>query len=146
MIFNSENRGFSLLELVMAIAIFSMGAIAAGYLMIDASTTSNMALEKSYASSIAREGLEAISSMRDGGFTSLTPGTYGLATTSNSWIFSGSSDISYAKYTRVVTISSPPGSGTQQYVTVTSNVSWLNARGVTDNVSLTTVLTNWHNN
>ena len=141
-------KGFSLLELIVAIAIFSLGSLAAGYLILDASITSRLGVELSEATSVAREGIEAVGSIRDASYTAMPTGASlslrnvtGLA-----WSLDGSSDIQLSKYTRIISISKTvTGTSSQYYAVVTSTVNWLNARNATDTVNLVTRFTNWRN-
>ncbi len=146
-----SQEGFSLLELVLAIAIFSLGAMAAGYMMINASIVSRQGLENAEAVSIAREGIEAVTSMRDSGFSLLTDGSHGLLLSGGyAWSFTGTSSlatsntkfrqsISIMNYNPDVTLS------TRSYAIVTSTVTWTGASNKADSVSLVTILTNWRN-
>ena len=142
-------RGFSLMELVLAIAIFSIGSIVAGKMLIDANTSTRSDLDKSEAILIAREGIEAVTSIRDSGFSNLIiSGAHGLASGPGGfgWVFAAStSDIVDVKFFRSITITLNPASNFTSTSTAiaTSTVSWMNARSVNEVVTLTTVLTNW---
>jgi len=147
-----KSSGFSLLELVLAIAIFAIGSIVAGNLIIDANTSTRIDLDKAEAALIAREGIEAVASIRDSGFANLTMSSWPHGLTSGSggfgWVFSAStSDIVDTKFFRSIYITLDPTSAPFTSVstaTATSTVSWTNARGIIDSVSLVTVFTNWH--
>lgn len=62
----------------------------------------------SRATLLAEEGLEAVRNIRDAGFANLTEGPHGLATTSNQWNFSGTSDTT-GIYTRQITVTAVAG-------------------------------------
>ncbi|MEI6396901.1 MAG: prepilin-type N-terminal cleavage/methylation domain-containing protein [Candidatus Taylorbacteria bacterium] len=142
-------KGFSLLELVLSISIFAIGSIAAGNLLIDANTATRIDLDKTEAVQIAREGIEAVTSIRDSGFENLIiSGPHGLTSGGGGygWVFSAStSDTVDTRFSRSITITLNPASSftSTSTATVVSTVSWTNARSVTDFVSLTTILTNW---
>ncbi len=151
------NAGFSLLELVLAIAIFAIGSIVAGNLIIDANTSTRIDLDKAEAVQIAREGIEAVTSIRDSGFANIattTPWPHGLmAGPSGScsdcgWAFSpASSTVVDTRFYRSIYITLTPSSAPFTSIStanVTSTVAWINARGFSDSVSLNTVFTNWH--
>lgn len=147
-----RERGFSLLEVVVAVAIFALGAFAAGFLIVDGNTTTRLVIERNDAYLIAREGIEAVTSIRDAGFNSIPGDTnnHGLSNpTGLAWVFSGSSDSSQSgKYIRTVVFNKNPTSApytTTSSAAVTVTVLWTNAKGVPDTVSLSTILTDWRN-
>ena len=141
--------GFSLLELVLSISIFAIGSIVAGNMIIDANTSTRVDLDKAEAVQIAREGIEAVTSIRDSGFANLSiSGSHGLASGGGGygWVFSAStSDLVDSKFYRSITIALNPTSNftSTSTATATSTVTWVSARNKTDSVSLTTVLTDW---
>lgn len=147
------DHGFSLLELVLAIAIFAIGSIITGNLLIDANTATRQDLDKAQAAIIAREGIEAVTSIRDADFDCLvvSAGTHGLSNpTGFAWKLnpsSGTTDVNDTKFLRGISIVTNPAGLTTFTSTstalLTSAVTWLNARNATDTVTLTTVLTNW---
>lgn len=158
-----KKSGFSLLELVLAIAIFAIGSIVAGNLLIDANTATRIDLDKAEAVQIAREGLEAVTSIRDSATNASTTDTGAFSTALSisgagprglqsgvggfGWAFAAStSDLVDTKFFRSITLTLTPSTGpftSTSYANVTSTVVWNNARGVTDSVTLNTVLTNW---
>ena len=147
---SKRNKAFSLMELVLAIAIFAIGSIVAGNLMIDANTATRIDLDKAQAVLIAREGIEAVTSIRDANFAYLSTSTWphGLESGGGGfgWAFStATSTVVEAKFYRSIYITLNPTSDFTSTSTAiaTSTVTWENARGVSDSVSLTTVLTNW---
>ena len=146
------NRGFSLLELVLAISIFAVGSLAAGLLIIDANVSSRTGLDEAQSVLVAREGLEAVTAMRDQAFSNLviTSGPHGLANPSQyTWVFSGTSDLNYNQFSRTIDISLNPPSApfsSTSTATVSSTVAWVTAKGGYSTTTLTTILTNWRNN
>jgi prepilin-type N-terminal cleavage/methylation domain-containing protein len=145
-------KGFSLMELVLALAIFGLGSIVAGNLMIDANVATRIDLDKSDATLIAREGIEAVTSIRDADFDCLvvSSGTHGLSNpTGFNWVLnstSGTSDTTNGKFVRTTTIVTIPTSGLMPITAVatsTVTVTWTDARSVSQSITLSTVLTNW---
>lgn len=86
----------------------------------------------------AQEGLEAARNIRDENYTNLVDGTYGIATSTNQWAFSGASDVS-AGNTRAVTVSAPAANRKS----ISSTVTWQQNIQRAGSVSLVTYLTNW---
>lgn len=137
--------GFSLLELVLAVAIFSMASISIGYLIIDATGTTDINNKKIETIFLAREGIEAVRSIRNAdGFATLVSnvGDNGLDFDSetNTWSFAGASEnvADENVYTRVINI-------TLDNATTTSVVSTVSATSGarTISTSLETKFTDW---
>lgn len=133
------NKGFSLVEVILATAIFALlvTAFVGAYLYGEESTA--LATNRSQAILLAEEGLEATRNIRDASYTNLTTGTHGLVVSSNQWEFSGTSDTTDSFFTRQVVISSP----TPNRKEVTSTVTWQQTPSRTGSVTLTTQFTNW---
>ena len=146
MLIKNKKQGFSLLELLLTIAIFSVVSMGAGYLIIDATVTTDVNTKKISATLLAKEGLEAARSIRDDqGFDHLDIGSDNgvvFDETDNIWGFNGdSSDTSVDNlYTRVVSVDSVSGLGYIKKITSTvTAVSGLRNISVT----LVTYLTDW---
>jgi len=132
------NKAQSLIEMLVAIAIFIGGISLIGFLVIDAGIASRQSSERTRALSLAKEGLEAARSIRDNSFANLVNGSHGLALSANQWVFSGASD-AQDQFTRSVTISEID-SNTKKIV---SNVNWQFSANRPSEVELATYLTNW---
>lgn len=135
------HSGGSLFEVIIAIgllAVFSSTiflAIGSQYLATTGTHQSLTAL------SMAGEGLEAVRSIRDSNWASLTAGSHGVTlSTTSSWAFQGSSDSSDG-FMRVITVTDLSTNEKQ----IVSRVSWLNAQGQTRSTSLATNVSNWRN-
>jgi len=134
----TKEKGFSLIELLLASALFSIVVIAFFAAFIYGQEGTRVAGNRNRATLLAEEGLEAVRNMRDGGFSSLTPGTYGLSTNGGKWSFSGSSDVNDI-YTRNIVISDVDANTKK----ISSNISWQQTLQRSGNLSLVTYLTNW---
>ncbi|MDP2656078.1 MAG: prepilin-type N-terminal cleavage/methylation domain-containing protein [bacterium] len=134
----STTRGFSLVEVILASAVFVLlvTALVGAYLYGQEATA--LAGSRARATMLAEEGLEAVRNIRDSTFNSLTDGTYGLSVTSNQWIMSGTEDVS-GIFTRQITISTVDA----DRKAVVSAVTWPQNDQRTGSVVLTTRLTNW---
>ena len=134
------NKGFSLVEALLAGAIFSLitTALVGSFLYGQEATV--LAGKRARASFLAKEGLEAVRNIRDENFSNLVDGTHGLAVTSNQWNFSGSSDITdiFTRELQIFTINAD----TKQVV---ANVTWQQNLQRSGLVALTSYLTNWDN-
>lgn len=147
-------RGFSFIEIIMAIAIFTIVAGSSvtsllGNFRIQTKTTDN-----SRAAAIANEGIEAVRSMRNNSWSSLVDGSHGLTDVGGTWQFSGTSDLVDGKYTRVINISPANRDGSGNLIAtagttdsnaklVTSTVTWTPTQGGPQSFELTTYVMNW---
>jgi len=140
------NRGFSLLELVLAIGIFALSSVALVTLLIDSNISTKLGLERTTALMYAKEGMIAVQSIQSNGWASLVVGNdYYLANNNDGWSFTGTPGLLEDKYSRKINISLtyPPATSTK---TVDVNVSWNLTPVRIASTTLTTILTNWRNN
>lgn len=135
-----RQAGFSLVEALLAIAVFGLlsSAIIGAIIYGRAATASSG--DHARAAYLADEGIEAVRNIRGAGYANLVDGTYGIAQSANAWTLSGTSDTS-GIYTRSVTIASN-GSNRK---TVTSHVAWTGT-GSGGQIDVTTELANWKAN
>ena len=135
---NEKTKGFSLVEAILAGALFSLivgplvGAIIYGR------ETTAVSGERVRAVFFAEEGLEAVRNIKSDGFGNLIDGTYGLDNSSNQWEFSGSEDTKDI-FTRQIEIATVD----ENTKNITSNVFWEQNGQRSGNVSLVTQLTKW---
>ncbi len=135
----SQNSGFSLVEVILAIAVFVTMTTAIIYASIDAYESHRQGEERIYATMLAEEGLEASRNIRDSGWDNLTSGNHGLTQTENAWNFISESDIDESnRYTRQINISALDN----DRKLITSTVSWEFKPGRTDSIILTSYLFN----
>jgi prepilin-type N-terminal cleavage/methylation domain-containing protein len=162
-----SNRGFTLIEAVVAMTIFSIGIILAVQMVFSARRLSDESKDTVQAANYLEEGLEAVRSVRNAAWTNVgTDGTYALqaitgGTTPWSLVANGSETI--GKYSRSIKIESvrrddTDGSGTltaSDNITtgtgtfddpdtkkITATVTWQQGRR-TVNRTVSTYLTNW---
>lgn len=133
-----KNRGFSLLELTLAVAIFSLGSYAIATTIIDATISTKIATEKTEALFYAQEGIGAVRSIRAEDYANLVNDDYGLDNSGGTWAFSGSSDTILSKYTRVVTVSDVTDA---KKIVVT--ITWDITPAREGSVTLATFLSDW---
>jgi len=151
--FIKNTSGQSLVELIVALAIFSIVVLSASLIFLDNITALKVGNELTEATSLVQEGLDASRSIRDNKFSDLSNGPHGVTRASGYWEFSGSSDTT-GIYTRVITISDVErdedgnvvaSDGTVDVRTkkVLSSVSW-DSRGSTRSTSALSYLTDWN--
>lgn len=135
-------KGFSLIEVILATALFALFVAALVGMYLYGQESTMLAGNRVRASLLAEEGLEAVRNIRDegseGSFDALTAGTYGLATSSNQWVLSGSSDTTDI-FTRSITITDV-GADRKD---ITSTITWQQNPQRSGTLSLVTRLTDW---
>ncbi len=146
---NKKSGGFSLLELVLAVAIFSLGAIAMVTLLIDSNISTRLSSERTNALLYAKEGVSAVRSIRDNSWANLEDGYHGLISDGVNWSFSGASDLIDSsaevddnKYERIVSVIASSTATSTKDVSVT--VTWDLTPSREASVVLQTILTNWN--
>lgn len=135
---NIKNNGFSLLEVILALSLFGLLLTALGGMFFYVNDSVVLAGARARAVMLATEGLEAVRNIRDADFSSLSPGTHGLAISSNQWIFSGVSDTTDI-FTREIIITNIDA----ERKSITTNVTWAQNLQRSGTVSFTTYLTDW---
>jgi len=138
----SNQGGQSLVEILVALAIFSLTMTAAFQLFFGGQSLSvdnrNVALATDY----AWEGMEALRNIRSRNWNELTDGSHSLVFQNNEWMFaSSSSSESQDLFTRTVTI----GTGVSEDIKIaTTTVTWQAEQGGRlQSVVLVEQLTNW---
>lgn len=150
---NFGGSGFSLIEVVISVALFAI--IAGGGItgMIGPLSSGRSSGEVTRATQLAQEGLEAVRSIRDRDFANIVSGTKGIGISSSLWSFTGTSDVS-DKFTRIINIKNASrdaggtlvasgGTTDPDTFVVETDVNWSYSTGDTRTVSMSTLLSNW---
>ncbi len=127
--------GQSMTEVVVALAVITMGFLAVGAMIVPAARTTQGGLARLQATFIAEEGIEAVRSIRNAGFADVSPGVHGLQVADGRFEFVVGSD-SEDQFTRSVEVVDLDVSTKQ----VTSIVVW-DTYGLHEEVRLVTELT-----
>ncbi len=135
---NFQKPGFSLVEAILAGFLFSALATILITVLLYAQENPLLSGQRARAVYLAEEGIEAARAIQENNFANLGIGTFGLATSSNQWTLSGSSDTQDG-FTRSIAVSAL--SASRKAVAVT--VNWVQNAQRSGTVSLNTVLTNW---
>lgn len=148
-----KNKGFSIVEVILAISLFAMFSTAILYLSLDIVQRDSKVELDNVALQYAQEGLEAVRNIRDQNFLLLTNGDHGLQFTNDTWSFIQAPEDVDGFYSRTVTVfdvyRDPSGniatSGDLDPDTkmVISNVTWLQMGIFPRSVTLTTYFSNW---
>jgi type II secretory pathway pseudopilin PulG len=133
------NKGFSLVEIILASALFVLVITAIiGSFIYSRERTMEIA-NRSRAILIAEESIEALKNIRDDSYYELTDGIYGLSTAGNEWSITTSTDIIDNFFTRTIEIGTIDGGRKA----ITSTVSWPQPANQTGTFSLVSYITNW---
>lgn len=151
----SFSAGFSMLELILVVAIFSFTVISAVGLIIQGMRATRLANERAVAGHYAMEGIEAVKSIKNRGYYNLLSGTTGpgVVNTGGVWDFSASTN-TFGKYTRSIkllgvqrdvsgNIVDTGGTFDRDTVEVVSTVTWSFGPGRNESITKTSYISNW---
>lgn len=151
-----NNKGQSILEVILAVAIFGLIASSLMALVTGGFTAMIQGGEQTEAELLAQEAIEGVRSIRDAAWNNLIYVTSSIGRSGNRWIFSSENttetigkftrNISFAPVCRDVSnnFTNCPGSYTDiQSKKVTVTVTWNTTKGETNQVQQSTYLTNW---
>ncbi len=154
-----NERGFSVLEVILAAAIFVVMGVSAVIVVLQGLNTNRLGNEFTVANQYASEGVEVARSIKNRAFANLinSAGT-GVAFSGGNWTFSGSNNTlvhnTGDNYTRVIIVADVQRDGSGNIVSsggtvdpmtkkVTSAVSWNFTSARPENISLSTYLSDW---
>jgi Tfp pilus assembly protein PilV len=129
-----SQKGQSLVEILFAIAVFTIGVVTIGYLIFESFASLQHNLQATQARFLASEGLRAASLLRD----SLEPGTFGLSLEGGTWTFVPAEDAE-GEFTREIHIEEID----LEVYEVTATVAWSSSGDVKRSVVLSTFISNW---
>jgi type II secretory pathway pseudopilin PulG len=134
----TKTTGFSLVELVLSGALFSMIALSlVGAILYSQQSSVEQSLRLK-GSSLATAGITAVRNIRDNDYANLNDGTYGVIKTDAVWSLSAGSDVTDG-FTRTVTIATIDAQTKKVSVTVSLPGMMANRPPVT----LSTFVTDW---
>ena len=134
----NKYSGFSLIEVLLTTAIFSILVVALVGVLSIGQESAVLGGNRAQAAILADEGLEAVRNIRDENFTNLVDGSYGLAKISNQWQFIPAPEVN-GIYNRIIDISTVDANTKL----IVSGVGWQQNLQRTGEVILNTYLTNW---
>lgn len=152
---NFWQTGMSIVEVILAIAIFVMIGAGTVVSITNGLSTTRLAREQQFATALAVEGLEGTTAMRNHNWSNLAVGTYGLSESGGSWSFiPGSDQDPSGRFTRMITVSAISRDGNGNIVTsggtldpnsrmVEVSVIWNVTPTRQNTVSMSQLLTNW---
>lgn len=149
-------KGQSILEVIVAVAIFSLIGAAMASMAVGSFTALTQGGEQTEAVNLAQEGIEAVRAIRDRAWNENIYNKSSIAVNSNEWIFNGEgTEETIGQYARTITFSDVCRDNNDEivvcpgdYIDVHSKkatviVSWEIRSGVVNSVQKITYLTNW---
>ena len=131
-----SNKGFTLIEAVVAMTVFVIGTVGLVQLSTLAKATSEEGQQTVKVSNYLQEGVEATRIIRDANWSNMTPGTYRLnaqAGQSPPWqLISGGSETIDGKYQRQVIIATARREDTDGSGTLTAGDRLVSSGGAFD--------------
>lgn len=151
-----KKSAFSLVEILLGLAIFAVFSAGVFYLSIDSLDTNIKHQNENEALLYAQEGLEAARMIRNKNFTYLVNGEYGLSSTGSTWDFITSPETINDFYTRTITVEdayrdengniAESGTVDTNVKKITSRVDWSWKNYLAKTISLVTYLSDWTGN
>ncbi len=142
-----NNAGFSLLELILAIAIFSLSSFAIATMLIEDNLNTKFNKERTKALYYLKESMDGVISIRnsststDSEWFTMADGDYGLEKADYTWSFLADPDLIDDKYLRTIGILASSTDETTKDVSV--NISWDLTPARRVGLSLNTTFTKW---
>ncbi len=153
-----NNKGQSLLEVIVALAIFALISAVMVTLSIGGFVTLDVGGQQTEAQALAQEGMEAVRAIRDRAWNELIFTTSSVSTSSGQWVFNGEGTNSQSgNYLRTISVTSvcrdlnnniatcPAFYTDVQTKKIISKVEWP-VRNTTNTVQQVSYLTNWDTN
>lgn len=148
-----NKSGFSLVEILLAISIFSIFAVGITYLSLDTLGRDAKVVLNNEALHYAQEGMEVARNIRDRNFLLLTNGDHGLSFSNDVWSFGLAPEPVDNFYERRVTVSdvyrdingniAQEGTLDPDIKKIDSTVAWSQNGIIPRSITLTEYLTNW---
>jgi prepilin-type N-terminal cleavage/methylation domain-containing protein len=132
-----SNKGFSLVEVIVAVGIFSIIAYSGVASVVGSFSSNRLSGEQSQATFLAQEGIEAIRSIRDQSWDNLIDGSHYIAQPGLWQLTNIPSNLGI--FNRTIDISSVDVDTKK----VVSSVSWQFTSGRGNSLALTSYFTNW---
>jgi Tfp pilus assembly protein PilV len=148
-------QGAAITELLIAIAVFTIGMFTLALFMIDILKSTQRVQDINQAVLIAQEGIEAVQSIRDDSFNTIynaETDPYGLERVGSSWTLDNdpgydtttpNSSKSFNRSVYISTVDDLSGDAATNTVMLIRSEVWWESFGGTSTTTLQTYLTNW---
>ncbi len=135
-----NDSGQMLVEVLIALALFVIIITSVITIFFNGQLSAVDNSKVREASSISRNGIEAVRFIRDANWENMLDGQYGLEFSGGQWQFNGTSDV-VGEYTRTISISTEE----ENVKKIVSQVTWEDGRLGQQEVKLATFLSDWKN-
>lgn len=135
---SSHNSGLALIELLLALSIFSLFAFAFVGASLYGQESSAAVGDRARATLLADEGMQAVRAVRNRDFNALSAGTYDVSISGGAWQLQSGSD-TIDGFTREIDLESV----TSDVYRATVSVTWQSAQRSEQTVVLEGFVTNW---
>lgn len=132
---NGILKGFSLIEVILSVAILAMLTTTYMTSILDNELSIFSNVKRNTPNDLAKEGLDAVYNIKENNFANLVDGNYGLSETGNQISLTPSNDTKN-NFTRIITISSI----NPKLKKIDINISWQEVNGRNNNLNLVTYL------
>lgn len=139
MVLSTKQKAFAMIDVILGAALFALVATFAVPAYLYGQEAIMIDGKRQQAINYAESGLEALRNIRDNNFYEISPGTYGLATTSSGWVLSGSSD-TRDEFTRKIIIESLDS----ERLIAKANITWKQNSQRDGDITLETRLNNFY--
>lgn len=136
---NSYHKGQSLVEVILALTIFTIGAASVAYLLIISQSSVRLRLERVQATGIAEEGIELASIVAHNNPSELREGSHSL-NINNGMVQIDEGGSAYGIFTRTISVSTVASTSKS----VTSRVVWNFSGSQQESVEFTRLFTDWN--
>lgn len=149
----TKQQGLSILEVILAMAIFVIIVSASAAVVIHSFSANRLGHEETEAALLASEGLEAVRSIKKQDFENLASGTYDVNSSSGVWQL-GPTPTPGGKYNREITVAdvyrdelgeivASGGTLDEEIKSITSSVYWQFSPARSNRVAMKTYLAAW---
>jgi type II secretory pathway pseudopilin PulG len=150
----SKRAGFGMVELILVIGLFAIVGTAGITTVLASFGLNRLADQETEATLFAQDGIEAVLSLRNRGWGNLTAGSVGVEVSNSLWQFGSPPDVA-GDFSRTLTLSEVYRDSNGQIATeggllvtdtyrLDSVVTWSSGPGRSNQVELSTYLTNFH--
>jgi prepilin-type N-terminal cleavage/methylation domain-containing protein len=136
----THQKGQSLVEVILALAIFTIGAAAVAYLLIISQSSVRLRLERVQAMALAEEGIELVSIIAENNLALLPDGVHVINLSSGIPVIDEGNGVS-GIFTRTISVTSTASTSKS----VTARVVWSFPSSQAQGVEFTRLFTDWQN-
>ena len=155
-LFTTNKKGFSLIEVILAVAIFGLIAASLTSISLGGGAALVQGADQTEATALAQEGIEAVMSIRDNAWNEFVFSASSVSVSGSEWVFDGEGTTeTIGNFTRTISfedicrdgsdsITDCPGVYIDPHTQlVVSTVTWTSVTGVENEVVKRAIVSNW---